>query len=97
MKKKIRTRFTPGPWRLGEPYTKEWGAVISSNEDWICDPGGGSGYEDEREANGRLIAAAPAMFEALVYSMNEFKSIGLDKAATYISKVLKSALGEHKK
>ena len=57
-------KHTPGPWTVGGP----------DNSDVLgCRPGKSytypvaqcTGYKEEREANARLIAEAPAMLEAL--------------------------------
>ena len=59
------SKATPGPWRVGDhkPYVEVWGRmqintypIIASME---CEP---------REANARLIAAAPDLLEAILKS-----------------------------
>lgn len=70
-------RFTPGPW-MAEPMTGrgawvkgesgEWAALSCGNTDAIA------------EANARLIAAAPDMYEALIAALPYIES-ELDNAA----------------
>lgn len=58
------TPFTPGPWEVntfaGRPYRE----VFSGNQG-LCDCGIYGQEAQEIEANARLIAAAPEMYEAL--------------------------------
>ena len=57
---KDKTRHTPGPWSLSED------GFVYGDKMPLCDPHCDGGPDpDEREANARLIAAAPAMYEAL--------------------------------
>jgi hypothetical protein len=54
---------TPGPWKAAG---WERTAVIAASGDTICAAAGAKGAElGELKANARLIAAAPAMLEAL--------------------------------
>ena len=74
----LRTAHTPGPWRVinysSTSEIKGFIAVVGSNEvpEHICDvfpfghrPGGIKRELEQHAANARLIAAAPAMLEAL--------------------------------
>jgi hypothetical protein len=69
------TKFTPGPWRVEEGTTLVWGATSDETsymkwpvaraelaQQWQKQ---GRPTEDEAEANARLIAAAPTLYEAL--------------------------------
>jgi hypothetical protein len=55
------TSFTPGPWRVGKKYPGD--VVHTASSALIARSIIGS--ETEREANARLIAAAPELLEAL--------------------------------
>lgn len=61
-----RAGHTPGPWKV---YRATNGLVIGVGDaegGGVMDPRGGLWLDGpEREANARLIAAAPAMYEAL--------------------------------
>lgn len=48
------TKWTPGPWRISGKGT------VRAGDDWV-----GSVHWRNREANARLIAAAPDLYEAL--------------------------------
>lgn len=55
-----RGRHTPGPW------VEDAGHIYSTTGFHVCDPRcEPSGFDDEMEANARLIAAAPSMYTAL--------------------------------
>lgn len=58
------SKHTPGPWTVdGPPYNQ---IVWSSAENRVCFLAHSNGLDDERDiANGRLIAAAPDLLEAL--------------------------------
>lgn len=71
---------TPGPWRFDAEYGR-----VEADGRRVCDmPSAGlSLYPEEYEANARLIAAAPAMLEALrriasqsLWSDNEANFLG---------------------
>lgn len=71
--------FTAGPWRIAGK-----GTIRAGKDHWIADI-----CWRNRDANARLIAAAPAMAEALLYVaerilaqhvLNEFEAEGLAKA-----------------
>lgn len=63
-------KFTPGPWHIGDekhgdfyiwgPDRKAFGYIAQANA-----LGSSTNPRTEREANARLIAAAPDLFEAL--------------------------------
>lgn len=70
------SKFTPGPWYVGGKYTVR---ISISSSDWICRTRDNHhGHIDiEDEANARLIAAAPDMYEAIK------KTLGLDASEGY--------------
>lgn len=57
--------FTPGPWRVGKKYTS---SVYAGNMQGIriaaC-------FDDDVEANARLIASAPELLEALKWALTQ--------------------------
>jgi hypothetical protein len=63
---------TPGPWLISTPNSNEYtrgvhGAQIGDDFSFvICDLADDGYPENEREENARLIAAAPALYAALV-------------------------------
>ena len=63
-------QHTPGPWRIVSgfnPYSDVVGPEHKDEDDcqWIATVHGGHLHDFIGEANARLIAAAPAMYEAL--------------------------------
>lgn len=79
-------KHTPGPWTVGTMVNNDGGVSIVSDEDRVCSVdaigdfprGKGWKHEDaERDANARLIAAAPDLLEALRYLVMHCK--GLDR------------------
>lgn len=93
--------WTPGPWFLADGIEGVW-RIESKRGGWsICETAGGCGAnnlpgEDESDANARLIAAAPALYEALkallpyltdktqlldYASLNEGRASGFDVAS----------------
>jgi len=58
---------TPGPWRVTSPDRVYNGEVIKHGDDWIAvlSDFNRVDRDAEREANARLIAATPDLFEAL--------------------------------
>jgi len=88
---KEKHAFTPGPWYLSS---------IDGVEDSLMVGGGGDGSDivaDIRdEANARLIAAAPAMYEVLqelAESMELAKNYGYEKEHAMIQEVLAKVEG----
>lgn len=57
-------KFTPPPWSVPDKGELR-GAVVAKDGKMVCDPSGAGRHEDEAEANARLIAAAPEMYELL--------------------------------
>ena len=53
-----KDKFNPGPWNAPEGGNLN-GAVVAKDGQMVCDPSGAGRYEDEMDANARLIAAAP--------------------------------------
>ena len=87
-------KFTPGPWSAPDKGNLR-GAVVAKDGEMVCDPSGAGRYEDEMDANARLIAAAPEMYELLVLLENYYAVRGESNSVTKtISQVLKKARGE---
>ena len=58
----MTTNHTLGPWRAGKPNKDGKIAILSSGADWLVL---GWTQGTDAEANARLVAAAPALLEAL--------------------------------
>ena len=87
-------KFTPGPWNAPDGGNLS-GAVVAKDGEMVCDPSGAGRYEDEMDANARLIAAAPEMYELLVLLENYYAVRGESNSVTKtISQVLRKARGE---
>lgn len=87
-------KFTSGPWSAPDKG-KLRGAVVAKDGEMVCDPSGAGRYEDEMDANARLIAAAPEMYELLALLDNYYAVRGESNSVTKkISQVLKKARGE---
>ena len=66
-------KFTPPPWSVAKK-DKLRGAVVAKDGQMVCDPSGAGRYEDEMDANARLIAAAPEMHKLLRRIESYFKN-----------------------
>jgi len=55
------SKHTPGPWHTGIDDSDK---VFAADRDGIAVMSGGRRYQAERDANARLIAAAPELLEA---------------------------------
>lgn len=80
----MSAKHTPGPWEFGPNHSSTGlaGQLVVRpagefpNGEWVADVG--SMYDDHREANARLIAAAPELLEALLVA---HKRITEDRAS----------------
>lgn len=82
------TKHTPGPWVVGEPHPTNACAYVCNDEGqevatiYYCSEGGVIGKDGiwpeqpNRDANARLIAAAPDLLEALKAILDETGGIG---------------------
>lgn len=88
-------KFTPAPQSIAKKG-KLRGAVVAKDGEMVCDPSGAGRYEDEMDANARLIAVATEMYELLELLDNYLAIKGgfNDRMTTKISKLLKKARGE---
>lgn len=87
-------KFTPPPWSVPSKGNLR-GAVVAKDGQMVCDPSGAGRHEDEAEANARLIAAAPEMYELLALLDNYYAVRGESNRVTKtISQVLKKVRGE---
>jgi hypothetical protein len=91
-------KFTPGPWIWAYDFRGLYGAgpdnevlsYASYENMWLA-------YGDKREANARLIAAAPSLYEALAECMDYLSCIpessaGGDDAAITLTRKARAAL-----
>ena len=88
------TRHTPGPWHLPREDSLHWrgqvpvtapcdisGPFAGARVATVNGPVGAPGVATEQHANARLIASAPAMYEALRFYADELnwrKSLGME-------------------
>ena len=63
------SKHTPGPWKLRGPAR-----LYSDEQAWCWQDGRGSSSASEREANARLIAKAPEMYEPLEFAVHQWAS-----------------------
>jgi hypothetical protein len=75
----VEKMHTAGPWQI-VPYGDGDSLVVHAGEDervcFMATPGESPGAMSRIEANARLIAAAPAMYEALEALLAEVKAHG---------------------
>ena len=96
-------KFTPPPWSVPSKGNLR-GAVVAKDGQMVCDPSGAGRYEDEMDANARLIAAAPEMHKLLGRVENYFQNrhiygYGVEESVsadllTKIKEVMKKVRGE---
>lgn len=70
MNRESKAKHTAGPWSANEATITYTQFNITAKDSFIGEVGGGLQSDDEIEANARLIAASPEMYETLreVYS-----------------------------
>ena len=71
--RQLDAKYSPGPWSVSKK-SKLTGAVVAKDGEMVCDPTGAGRYEDEAEANARLISAAPEMYALLGRLEDYFKN-----------------------
>lgn len=79
---------TPGPWRKWVDQTGTEHRICAMDGDFVCNLDAWN-----REANARLIAAAPELLEALKVAMVVLDENGFPRAAKAISEVIAKAEG----
>jgi hypothetical protein len=78
------TKHTPGPWHLSECATQTTKAgIVSIDGLHITDVNGYGMTDSQNQVNAHLIAAAPAMYEALVETMRVLRSLRDNKEEWY--------------
>ena len=87
-------KFTPGPWSVAKK-DKLRGAVVAKDGEMVCDQTGAGRYEDEADANARLIAAAPEMYYILdiIDTYHAIKGVN-NRLERTISKLMKKVRGQ---
>ena len=105
--RKTEQGFTPGPWRQGESASQAW-AIFGTDDpvaiaEIVSFP---VRRENQARANARLIAAAPALYEALQVTERYIKTgcvsaisgvAALQKARAALALVDKPATGSAKR
>jgi hypothetical protein len=68
-----KATYTPGPWRISPRTQFRFPTIVSGtgNGQCVATCGGPSGHYANAEANAHLIAAAPALYEALKALIDE--------------------------
>lgn len=85
-------KHTPGPWKWGDDYRGLYGqGEVRQREVLTFEPYEGMwlSYTDHQDANARLIAAAPLMYEALEEVSDAFDDGEVD---SHIIKIVRAAL-----
>lgn len=70
----MTTEHTPGPWAARRMHTGGFDIFDARNRDVVTVYGGGVETES-REANARLIAAAPDMLEVLISTRDSLQAM----------------------
>jgi hypothetical protein len=102
----MSTKHTPGPWFVGANTNNDGGVSIVSDEARVCvvdaigkfPRGQGWNHQDAaRDANARLIAAAPDMLEALkaisevgIREIHDWQAIAERMQATALAAIAKA-------
>lgn len=73
----VAGEHTPGPWTARRMHAGGWDVFDPRGRDVVTVYGGGVGIES-REANARLIAAAPDLLEALIEALPYVESCEYD-------------------
>lgn len=92
---------TPGPWKVS--YASSISSDIRSGDDWIasvyCNGNDSTKWEDEVQANARLIAAAPGLLAAciaaypnIMCACDEMSSV-CDCAVAQVGNIIDEATG----
>ena len=88
---------TPGPWFYNRDEGGIHGHAISTGDYIICDlPDGGDGAAPHTEANARLIAVAPDLFDAAVLVIDSWSSGDLAGAVRMLDAAVAYAIGGRK-
>lgn len=101
-------KFTPGPWRIDSELkvVNELGALardiyssspdVAEGDTGICLVAIGSGdwADERREANARLIAAAPELLAACQCALRHAQNIGIDSEGGSYVNTLRDAINK---
>lgn len=83
--------FTPGPWRASGPHIQAGNATLATHATQAFEDGGPFSAE-QQNANARLMAAGPELYEALETILETIIEYGEDVATTDIAYVARAAL-----
>lgn len=90
----MKTKFTPGPWKQSLPDD----TAIYGADGWpVCETGVGQDYDEHfarMEADARLIAAAPELFEAAEAAMQCIGELPPTQARVEVAQMLQAALAK---
>lgn len=99
----MKTAHTPGPWAVGPMEGSQgcriWQTDAENNAkkivSFVVQAKPSRELDDETEANARLIAVSPELFDALDWLLNDpHTERGGHTAITYANEILAKALGE---
>ena len=91
------TKHTPGPWHLSECATQTTRAgIVSVDGLHITDVNGYGMTDSQNQANATLLAAAPAMYEALKAALDYYRGVFTGNTVTdeMMSSKLEQALAQ---
>ena len=91
------SKHTPGPWHLSECATQTTRAgIVSVDGLHITDVNGYGMTDSQNQANATLLAAAPAMYEALKAALDYYRGVFTGNTVTdeMMSSKLEQALAQ---
>ena len=97
MRQTPKSRHTPGPWHLSECATQTTRAgIVSVDGLHITDVNGYGMTDSQNQANATLLAAAPAMYEALKAALDYYRGVFTGNTVTdeMMSSKLEQALAQ---
>lgn len=84
------SKHTPGPWHIAYPYqTAGWGLCVRSSSRILVRVVGRD--QSQKEADARLIAAAPELLEALKAMLDYY---GSNTACVYCQDMARAAIAK---
>jgi hypothetical protein len=97
------TKFTPGPWRVelgdGYPHAGSWCVVCDTHPSKYTPLVAVQDFDDRSEADARLIAAAPDIYDALILALPYVETAESDDAykpssARRVTETIRAALAK---
>ena len=85
----MSAKHTPGPWHINAPAS-----VVSIDGLHVCDVNGYGATDERKQADARLISAAPDLLAALEYIMAWDSDWTVEQARTMARAAILKAKGE---